>query len=114
MPKWKRGAIIFIFIDALFILMILDDYYEFFIKECRDAFPFGYCPWGAESMGWAWRSREAYLNGLISSSCVLSLFLLPAVYCYCKKMYGRAFGLAIAPLIINCVWSWTEYFLYGG
>ena len=45
MQKWKRGTIICLGINILLLYGLLTDYYEFFIKECRDAFPFGYCPW---------------------------------------------------------------------
>jgi hypothetical protein len=47
MQKWKRGTIICLGINLLFLYGLFTDYYEFFIKKCRDAFPFGYCPWGA-------------------------------------------------------------------
>ena len=46
MQKWKRGTIICLGINLLFLYGLFTDYYEFFIKKCRDAFPFGYCPWG--------------------------------------------------------------------
>ena len=44
MQKWKRGTIICLGINILLLYGLLTDYYEFFIKECRDAFPFNYCP----------------------------------------------------------------------
>ena len=57
MQKWKRGTIICLGINILLLYGLLTDYYEFFIKECRDAFPFNYCPWGGESMGRTWLGR---------------------------------------------------------
>ena len=113
MPKWKCGAIVFICLDIFFIWVTVDEYYEFFIKDCRDAFPFGYCPWGGESMGWAWRSADAYLNGLIGGGCILLLFLPSAIYFYYNKRFGLALCLALSSLVINCIWSWTKYFLYN-
>ena len=46
MQNWKRGTIICLGINLVFLYGVFTDYYEFFIKKCRDAFPFGYCPWG--------------------------------------------------------------------
>lgn len=37
MQKWKRGTIICLGINILLLYGLLTDYYEFFIKKCRDA-----------------------------------------------------------------------------
>ena len=44
MKYWKHAAIIFFGIDIFLLFILIDEYYEFFIKDCRDAFPFHYCP----------------------------------------------------------------------
>jgi len=108
MHKWKGSAIIFLCLDGALILVGVDEYYEFFVKKCRDAFPFGYCPWGSESMGLAWRSADAYLAGLINGLCVLVFFLFVSLYCFYKKKYGWALFFSIVPLIINRIWAWLE------
>jgi len=108
MPKWKCGATIVIIVNTLLAVCLIDDYYEVFIKECRDAFPFGYCPWGAESLGPAWRSPDAYWNTSVTCLGLLVLFLLAAVYAYHRRRYGCALFLAVAPLIINGIWAWLE------
>lgn len=112
MPKWKCGAIVFIGIDAFFVFALFHDYYEFFIKDCRDAFPFGYCPWGGEAMGWGWRSADVYLSG-IASSCSIFLFFIPlALYCFYRQNYKNAFLSAIIPIIIKLITNVVEYILY--
>ena len=112
MSKWKRSEIIFIGLDIFLILVLIDEYYEFFIKDCRDAFPFGYCPWGGESMGWGWRSADVYLSG-IASSCSIFLFFIPlALYCFHRQNYKLAFLSAISPILIGWLKSILEYILY--
>ena len=113
MPKWKRSAILFTTINILEIIGTIYDYYEFFIKECRDAFPFGYCPGGAESMGWAWRSRDAYLNSIIETCCVESVFLPLMFYAFYKKRYGLAFCFALGPCVIFWIRGLVEYLIYA-
>ena len=112
MPKWKRGAIFFIIVNILIILATLYDYYEFFIKECRDAFPFGYCPWGAESMGLAWRSRDAYLNNIRETWCIEAVFLPLMFYAFYKKRYGFAFCFALGLCAIFWIQDLIEHLLH--
>ena len=107
MQKWKRGTIICLGINILLLYGLLTDYYEFFIKECRDAFPFNYCPWGGESMGWAWRSADVYLTNLVSSCATLLFFIPVSLYFLYKKNYKVSFWLALSPIII----SWTDSLL---
>ena len=107
MQKWKRGTIICLGINILLLYGLLTDYYEFFIKECRDAFPFHYCPWGGESMGWAWRSADVYLTNLVSSCATLLFFIPVSLYFLYKKNYKAAFWIALSPTII----SWTDSLL---
>lgn len=107
MQKWKRGTIICLGINILLLYGLLTDYYEFFIKECRDAFPFNYCPWGGESMGWAWRSADVYLTNLVSSCATLLFFIPVSLYFLYKKNYKVSFWIALSPTII----SWTDSLL---
>ena len=103
---------LFLLLNAFLILVCIDEYYEFFIKDCRDAFPFGYCPWGGESMGWGWRSANAYLVALIRHFIILCMFFILSVYNLCKKKYRLALLLMTLPIIILSVWSWVEYLLF--
>ena len=112
MPKWKCGAIVFIGIDAFFVFALFHDYYEFFIKDCRDAFPFGYCPWGGEAMGWGWRNADVYLNGIASSGAVLLLFIPLAIYYLYNKNYKYAFWTALAPIIMSWISEFLERILH--
>lgn len=105
MQKWKCSAVIFIVVNALFTLCFIDDYYEVFIKDCRDAFPFGYCPWGAESLGSTWRTADAYWNSSVTCLGVFGVFLLAAIYALYQKRYGWALWLSITPWIILKIYS---------
>ena len=107
MQKWKRVAIILNCLNVFLLFVGLYDYYDFFIKECRDAFPFNYCPWGGESMGWAWRSADVYLTNLVSSCATLLFFIPVSLYFLYKKNYKVSFWLALSPIII----SWTDSLL---
>ena len=107
MQKWKRVAIILNCLNVFLLFVGLYDYYDFFIKECRDAFPFNYCPWGGESMGWAWRSADVYLTNLVSSCTTLLFFIPVSLYFLYKKNYKVSFWLALSPTII----SWTDSLL---
>ena len=112
MQKWKRGTIICLGINLLFLYGVFTDYYEFFIKKCRDAFPFGYCPWGGEAMGWAWRSADIYLNNLVSSCAILLFFIPMSLYCLHKKNYTASFMFALSPIIISLIDSLLGTLLY--
>ena len=112
MKNWKRSAMIFIGFDIFLMLVLFDEYYEFFIKDCRDAFPFGYCPWGSESMGWGWRNADVYLNGIASSCANLLFFILLSLYCLRRQNYKVAFLLAAIPILIGWLRSIFEYILY--
>ena len=112
MQKWKRGTIICLGINLLFLYGLFTDYYEFFIKKCRDAFPFGYCPWGGEAMGWAWRSPDIYLTNLVSSCATLLFFIPISLYCFHKKNYTASFMLALSPIIISLIDSLLGTLLY--
>lgn len=112
MKYWKRAAIIFIGIDISLLFVLIDEYYEFFIKDCRDAFPFHYCPWGGESMGWSWRNADVYLNGISSSGAVFLLFIPLAIYYLCNQNYKYAFWTALGPIIISWLSEILEYILY--
>lgn len=103
---------LFLLLNAFLIWVCIDEYYEFFIKDCRGAFPFGYCPWGGESMGWGWRSANAYLSALIRHFIILCMFFILSVYNLHKKKYGLALLLMTLPVIILFVWSWLEYLLF--
>ena len=107
MQKWKRVAIILNCLNMFLLFVGLYDYYDFFIKECRSAFPFHYCPWGGESMGWAWRSADVYLTNLVSSCAELLFFIPVSLYFLYKKNYKAAFWIALSPTII----SWTDSLL---
>ena len=107
MQKWKRIAIILNCLNVFLLFVGLYDYYDFFIKECHDAFPFRYCPWGGESMGWAWRSADVYLTNLVSSCATLLFFIPVSLYFLYKKNYKVSFWLALSPIII----SWTDSLL---
>lgn len=76
MQKWKYAAIILIVLNALFAMCLIDDYYEVFIKDCRDMFSFSYCPWGAESLGNAWNTADVYWNSSVIYIGVFSIYLL--------------------------------------
>ena len=113
MKKWKRIAIIFIGIDIFLIFILISEYYEFFIKDCQDAFPFHYCPWGSESMGMAWRSADAYLTGIVSSCSILLFFVPVSLYYYFKqKNYKVSLLLAISPILISWLKVGLEYIFY--
>ncbi len=47
MQKWKCATIILNCLNAFLLFAGIHDYYEFFNKKCRDAFPFHYYPWGS-------------------------------------------------------------------
>lgn len=103
MPKWKCSAIILIIVNTLFTLCLIDDYYKVFIKDCRDTFPFGYCPWGAESLGSAWRTANAYWNSSVTSLGVFGVFLFGAIYAFYKKRYGLSLCLSIITWFILAI-----------
>ena len=84
---------LFLLLNAFLIWVCADDYYEFFIKDCRDTFPFGYCPWGSESMGRGWRSANAYLTALIRHFIILCIFFILSIYNLYKKKYRLALVL---------------------
>ncbi|MCQ2582049.1 MAG: hypothetical protein MJ170_03665 [Alphaproteobacteria bacterium] len=112
MKFWKRGAIVFVGIDIILLFAQIDDYYEFFIKDCRDAFPFGHCPWGGEAMGWGWRNADVYLSGMASTGAILLFFIPLAIYCLCHQQYKYAFMAAISPIIISWLKGGLEYIMY--
>lgn len=112
MKYWKRAAIIFVGIDIFLLFVLIDEYYEFFIKDCRDAFPFHYCPWGGESMGWGWRNADVYLNGIASSGAVLLLFIPLAIYYLYHQNYKYAFGTALCPIILSWFGGILGHILY--
>lgn len=103
---------LFLLLNVFLIWVCADEYYEFFIKSCRDAFPFGYCPWGAESMGWGWRSANAYLAALIRHFIILCTFFILSVYNLHKKKYGLALLLMVLPVIIFLICNLIEYLLF--
>jgi len=103
---------LFLLLNIFLVLVTIDEYYEFFIKDCYDAFPFHHCPWGSESMGWGWRSANAYLGGLIRHFIVLCIFIVLSIYTLCKKKYHLAIWLIVLPIILLSIWSWTEYLLF--
>lgn len=105
MQKWKCSAIIFIITNVLFTVCLVDDYYEVFIKDCRDMFPFSYCPWGAESLGNAWRTADAYWNSSVICLGVFSVFLSTAIYALYQKRYGLALCLSIIPWFVLKIYS---------
>ena len=103
---------LFLLLNIFLVLVTIDEYYEFFIKDCYDAFPFHHCPWGSESMGWGRRSANAYLGGLIRHFIVLCIFVVLSIYTLCKKKYHLAIWLIVLPIIFLSIWSWTEYLLF--
>ncbi len=105
MQKWKCSAVIFIIVNVLFTLCFIDDYYEVFIKDCRDMFPFNYCPWGAESLGYAWSAADVYWISSIMCLVLFCVFLFGAVYAYCCKRYSWALYLSMAPWVILIIRS---------
>ena len=103
---------LFLLLNAFLVFVCIDEYYEFFIKNCYDAFPFHYCPWGSESMGWGWRSANTYLSTLILHFIMLCAFCGFSIYNLYKKKYLLAFSLMILPVIILCIWSCIRYLLF--
>lgn len=112
MKYWKRVAIIFVGIDIFLLFILIDEYYEFFIKDCRDAFPFHYCPWGGESMGWAWRNAEVYLGGIASLGAALLLFIPLAIYHLYRQNYKYAFWTALYPILLSWLSGILGHILY--
>ena len=105
MQKWKCAAIILIMLNALFAACLIDDYYEVFIKDCRDMFPFSYCLWGAESLGSAWRTADAYWNSSVIYIGVFSICLLAGIYALYQKRYAWALCLSIIPWFVLKMYS---------
>lgn len=103
---------LFLLLNTFFIWVCIDEYYEFFIKDCYDAFPFHHCPWGSESMGWGWRSANEYFGGLIRDFIVLCGSVVISIYALCKKKYHLAIWLIVLPIILLAIWSWIEYLLF--
>ncbi len=106
---WKKWAIIFTSLDIFYLGAAINDYYEFFIKECRDAFPFGYCPWGGESMGPTWETPELYLHILIINFIILGMMLCPSIYFMIKRQYKRSFIFSVTALLLCFVYNWWGY-----
>lgn len=103
---------LFLLLNAFLVWATIDVYYDFFIKDCYDIFPFHYCPWGAESMGWRWRSANAYMDYLIRHFVVVCTFSGLSIYNLYRKKYRLAILLMVLPSVILFLWTWIESLLF--